>query len=87
MVGAIFMSAWVVIGILVAFALLAWWAKHEALLAQTRKDDIEDLGRSAELVEKSNASAETAASRSDPRVHDAPDGVPGTRFPEWSRRD
>jgi len=40
----------------------------------------------AEIADKSNESAEAAAARSDPSLHDVPDIVRGDALPSWLKR-
>mgnify|MGYP000697491276 FL=1 len=68
-----------------AIALL-WSARRGGKVEQELKDQLAGEKTKAEIVEKSDASAEAAATRSDPRVHDAVNVVPNISIPDWSKR-
>lgn len=50
------------------------------------RDQLAGEKTKAEIVEKSNESAEAAAARSDPSLHNVPDIVHGHTLPDWSKR-
>lgn len=66
---------------------ILWAAKRQGKAEQKLRDELGGEKAKAEIVENSNASAEAAAARSDPRVHDVPDLVSGSTLPDWLRRD
>ena len=50
------------------------------------RDQLAGAKAKAEIVEKSNESAEAAAARSDPKLHDVPDVVRASTLPSWLKR-
>lgn len=77
---------WVVIGVMLAFALLAWWAKHEGKTSQAMQEDIESLQRDDEIKETSREVSEAAVARRDPGLHDVDVVVQPDRVPDWLKR-
>lgn len=77
---------WIVIGVLVAFALLAWWAKREGATSQAMKDDIASLQKDDQIKEASREVSEAAADRRDIFLHDEPAVVPHSKLPDWLKR-
>ncbi len=54
---------------------------------QRAKDEAAGAKEELKRVEDSRELAETAADRTDPRLHDSPDIVQPDAIPSWARRD
>lgn len=80
-------AAFSVVGLLVAFAALAWWAKRQGVDIQASLDKVTALQTDAVIKEKSNEAADVAESRSDPALHDNGAIVSGAAIPNIFRRD
>lgn len=80
------LEAILVIGALVGFALLVWWAKREGRLLAESLDDVARLEAANETKEKSREVSEAAAARRDPSLHDRDDVVPNEAIPDWLKR-
>jgi len=80
------MEAYFVIGVLVAFALLAWWAKNQGREVQEALDKLASVEKDAEIKETSREVSEVADSRRAPGLHDVPDVVPDASIPDWLKR-
>ncbi len=76
-------AMWTVI--LVIWVLIRW-AIRDIKETQALKDQLIVEKAKAVTVEKSNESAEAAAARSDPGVHDEPTVVRGDQLPAWTKR-
>ena len=79
-------AATLVIGALVGFAGLVWWAKREGRIHAEIQADVAALEAGNEIKEKSREVSEAADSRRDPGLHDMPTIVPHVDIPAWLKR-